>query len=138
MHRQHTRCLQICGRGGLLLTHTACTMCHHHTHLCRFVEYAEDRSTRESQRFWFSVMDADGDGRLSWADMKLLWMAVERSCSGGMLLHFEDLMNQIRLVKRGGTWGRRGGRYGQGLQLLTSRLRVTTPWRHTSLKTAMN
>lgn len=32
----------------------------------RFVEYAEDRSTRESQRFWFTVMDADGDGRLSW------------------------------------------------------------------------
>jgi hypothetical protein len=41
-------------------------------------------------------MDADGDGRLSWADMKLLYDAVQRSCSGGMLLHFEDLMNQIR------------------------------------------
>lgn len=64
--------------------------------LCRFVEYAEDRSTRESQRFWFTVMDADGDGRLSWADMKLLYDAVQRSCSGGILLHFEDLMNQIR------------------------------------------
>jgi hypothetical protein len=63
---------------------------------CRFVEYAEDRSTRESQRFWFSVMDADGDGRLSWGDMKLLYDAVQRSCSGGILLHFEDLMNQIR------------------------------------------
>lgn len=62
----------------------------------RFVEYAEDRSTRESQRFWFSVMDADGDGRLSWADMKLLYDAVEQSCNAGILLHFEDLMNQIR------------------------------------------
>lgn len=62
----------------------------------RFVEYAEDRSTRESQRFWFSVMDADGDGRLSWADMKLLYDAVEKSCNAGILLHFEDLMNQIR------------------------------------------
>lgn len=78
----------------LLLTACAGCLCL----LCpvRFVEYAEDRSTRESQRFWFSVMDADGDGRLSWADMKLLYDAVQRSCSGGMLLHFEDLMNQIR------------------------------------------
>lgn len=41
-------------------------------------------------------MDADGDGRLSWGDMKLLYDAVQRSCSGGILLHFEDLMNQIR------------------------------------------
>lgn len=64
--------------------------------MCRFVEYAEDRSTRESQRFWFAVMDADGDGRLSWADMKLLYDAVQQSCKISILLHFEDLMNQIR------------------------------------------
>jgi hypothetical protein len=63
--------------------------------LRRFVEYAEDRSTRESQRFWFSVCDADGDGRLGWADMKQLYDAVQRSCRGGALLNFADLMCQI-------------------------------------------
>lgn len=30
------------------------------------------------------------------ADMKLLYDAAARSCTAGCLLHFEDLMNQIR------------------------------------------
>jgi hypothetical protein len=41
------------------------------------------------------VMDADGDGRLSWADMKLLYDAVRSSRAGSPLLHFHDLMCQI-------------------------------------------
>jgi hypothetical protein len=33
-----------------------------HTCACRFVTIADNRSTKESQRFWFSVIDLDGDG----------------------------------------------------------------------------
>jgi hypothetical protein len=29
----------------------------------RFVDYADDRSGREAQRFWFGCLDYDGDGR---------------------------------------------------------------------------
>uniref|UniRef100_A0A383W633 EF-hand domain-containing protein n=1 Tax=Tetradesmus obliquus TaxID=3088 RepID=A0A383W633_TETOB len=61
----------------------------------RFVEYAEDRGSAEAQRFWFSVLDADGDGRLSWQDMRLAYEAVDKS-SARYVVSFEDLMNQIR------------------------------------------
>ena len=60
----------------------------------RFVSFAEDRSSREAQRFWFSVLDADGDGRLGWADMRQAYDAVDKTrCS--FVVSFGDLVHQI-------------------------------------------
>lgn len=66
----------------------------------RFVEFAEDRSSLQAQRFWFGVLDSDGDGRLSWQDMKVAYDAVDKS-SARFVVAFEDLINQIRdMVKQ--------------------------------------
>lgn len=69
------------------------TTCSHSFH--RFVECAEDRSSRHSQRFWFSVLDCDGDGHIGWQDMKQLYDAVDKTAAQ-FVVSFEDLMNQIR------------------------------------------
>lgn len=59
----------------------------------RFTDLAEDRTTRESQRFWFHVLDLDGDGYVSYQDMKFFYDAVDQGqCEA---VTFEDLKNQI-------------------------------------------
>ncbi|KAF8072685.1 NADP-dependent 3-hydroxy acid dehydrogenase [Scenedesmus sp. PABB004] len=60
----------------------------------RFVEFAEDRSTRAAQRFWFSVLDADGDGRLGWNDCREAYDAVDAR-GAAFVVPFADLMAQL-------------------------------------------
>lgn len=45
---------------------------------CRFVNLADDRTSREAQRFWLAVLDADGDGVLSRADARAAYDAVDK------------------------------------------------------------
>lgn len=79
------------------------------------MEWSEDRTSREAQRFWFAVMDVDGDGRLSRHDMKLLYEAVDKSLVGGVVLHFNDLMNQVKTKTRAGEGREGGGRASRGM-----------------------
>jgi hypothetical protein len=62
----------------------------------RFVEFSEDRTTREAHEFWFSVLDADRDGRLNWLDCRQAYDAVDKSLAAGGVIAFEDLMCQLR------------------------------------------
>lgn len=56
---------------------------------------ADDRSTRDSQRFWFSVLDLDGDGVVGPEDAKWFYDAVEKD-DVAFVVSFEDLWNQVR------------------------------------------
>ena len=60
----------------------------------RFVDWADDRSGREAQRFWFGVLDVDGDGRVGPEDAKFFYDAVEKA--PGCVISFEDLWAQIQ------------------------------------------
>lgn len=60
----------------------------------RFVNLADDRTTRDSQRFWFSVLDLDGDGVVGPEDAKWFYDAVEKDEST-FVVGFEDLWHQL-------------------------------------------
>lgn len=83
-----------------------------HRLLDRFVQFAEDRSSREAQRFWFSVLDADGDGRLGWADMRQAYDAVDKSCCG-FVVSFDDLVHQVSDMVRAAAPPRAGFTSGE-------------------------
>jgi hypothetical protein len=59
------------------------------------VEFSEDRSSLEAQRFWFQVIDVDGDGHVGRLDMRVLYDAVDKSLAAGGVLQFEDLVHQV-------------------------------------------
>eukprot|EP00775_Hariotina_reticulata_P004080 gene4080-4327_t len=61
----------------------------------RFTDWCEDRSSQAAQRFWFNVLDADGDGRLGWADCRQAYDAVNKT-SAAFVVAFRDLMNQLQ------------------------------------------
>jgi hypothetical protein len=61
----------------------------------RFVDCCEDRGSKEALRFWFRVLDVDGDGYIGEHDMKQLYEAVNKS-SAAFVVPFPDLLNQIR------------------------------------------
>jgi len=63
--------------------------------LHRFTDWCEDRSSQAAQRFWFNVLDADGDGRLSRADCHQAYDAVNKA-SAGYVVAFRDLMHQLQ------------------------------------------
>ncbi len=65
---------------------------------------AEDRSTKESQRFWFSVLDLDGDGHVTWHDMRSFYEAVDKG--SGFCVAFEDLHAQIMDMVKPAVQGR--------------------------------
>lgn len=55
--------------------------------------WTEDRSTRDSQRFWFGVVDVDGDGVLGAHDVKWLYDSLWKE--EGSCVSCEDLTCQI-------------------------------------------
>jgi Ca2+-binding EF-hand superfamily protein len=55
--------------------------------------WTEDRSTRDSQRFWFGVVDVDGDGVLGAHDVKWLYDSLWKE--EGSCVSAEDLTCQI-------------------------------------------
>ena len=44
-----------------------------------FFQFVEDKTTREAQRFWFNVLDVDGDGHVGIHDMRWLYDKVDKS-----------------------------------------------------------
>ncbi|GLC59488.1 hypothetical protein PLESTB_001492700 [Pleodorina starrii] len=60
----------------------------------KFVSLSDDRSTRDAQRFWFLVLDLDGDGAVSAEDAKWFYDAVEKDESS-FVVGFEDLWHQV-------------------------------------------
>ncbi|GIL80852.1 hypothetical protein Vretimale_9435 [Volvox reticuliferus] len=60
----------------------------------KFVSLSDDRATRDSQRFWFMVLDLDGDGAVSAEDAKWFYDSVEKDEST-FVVGFEDLWHQL-------------------------------------------
>ncbi|KAG2448590.1 hypothetical protein HYH02_006481 [Chlamydomonas schloesseri] len=60
----------------------------------RFVTLADDRTSKDSQRFWFGVLDLDGDGTVSAEDAKWFYDAVEKD-ENTFVVSFEDLWHQL-------------------------------------------
>ena len=59
-----------------------------------FFQFVEDKTTREAQRFWFNVLDVDGDGHVGIHDMRWLYDKVDKSDHQGCI-EFEDLLCQL-------------------------------------------
>lgn len=57
-----------------------------------FTQYAEDKTTRPSQLFWFRCADVDGDGYIGRHDVRWLYDQVDKS---GGCISFDDLYEQI-------------------------------------------
>ncbi|GLI60685.1 hypothetical protein VaNZ11_002887 [Volvox africanus] len=60
----------------------------------KFVSLSDDRTSRDSQRFWFMVLDLDGDGAVSAEDAKWFYDSVEKDEST-FVVGFEDLWHQL-------------------------------------------
>ncbi|KAG2444842.1 hypothetical protein HXX76_001583 [Chlamydomonas incerta] len=60
----------------------------------RFVTLADDRTSKDSQRFWFGVLDLDGDGAVSAEDAKWFYDSVEKD-ENTFVVSFEDLWHQL-------------------------------------------
>ncbi len=59
-----------------------------------FIRFAEDKTVRASQNFWFRVLDMDGDGVIGRQDMRWLYDQVDKSgCP--YCISFEDMMCQV-------------------------------------------
>mmetsp|Transcript_1278 Transcript_1278/g.1498 ORF Transcript_1278/g.1498 Transcript_1278/m.1498 type:complete len:538 (-) Transcript_1278:1109-2722(-) len=57
-----------------------------------FTQFAEDKTSRASQLFWFRCADIDGDGYIGRHDMRWLYDQVDKS---GGCIGFDDLYQQI-------------------------------------------
>jgi len=59
-----------------------------------FIRFAEDKTLRPSQNFWFRVLDMDGDGVIGRQDMRWLYDQVDKSeCP--YCISFEDMLCQV-------------------------------------------
>jgi|AntAceMinimDraft_1070359.scaffolds.fasta_scaffold63582_1 hypothetical protein len=54
----------------------------------------EDRESRQSQAFWFRIIDVDGDGVLGVHDMRWLYDQIWKD-GADMCIAFEDLVCQV-------------------------------------------
>lgn len=55
---------------------------------------ADDRTSKDSQRFWFGVLDQDGDGAVSAEDAKWFYDSIEKD-ENTFVVSFEDLWHQL-------------------------------------------
>jgi len=59
-----------------------------------FIRFAEDKTLRPSQNFWFRVLDMDGDGVIGRQDMRWFYDQVDKSeCP--YCISFEDMLCQV-------------------------------------------
>ena len=60
----------------------------------KLTRWTEDRTTRDAQRFWFTIVDVDGDGALGAHDVKWLYDSIWKG-DDGTCVSLEDLVCQI-------------------------------------------
>ena len=77
----------------------------------KLTRWTEDRSTRDAQRFWFTIVDVDGDGVVGAHDVKWLYDSIWKG-DAGTCVSLEDLVCQVADMTgarcRSGGTGRRG------------------------------
>ena len=60
----------------------------------KLTRWTEDRTTRDAQRFWFTIVDVDGDGVVGAHDVKWLYDSIWKG-DAGTCVSLEDLVCQI-------------------------------------------
>ena len=60
----------------------------------KLTSWTEDRTTRDAQRFWFAIVDVDGDGVVGAHDVKWLYDSIWKG-DDGSCVSLEDLVCQI-------------------------------------------
>ena len=60
----------------------------------KLTSWTEDRTTRDAQRFWFAIVDVDGDGVVGAHDVKWLYDSIWKG-DAGSCVSLEDLVCQI-------------------------------------------
>ena len=59
-----------------------------------FLDFVEDKTTKAACRFWFSVLDVDGDGFIGKNDIRWLYDQVDKTGIQGCI-QFQDLLCQL-------------------------------------------
>ena len=74
----------------------------------KLTRWTEDRSTRDAQRFWFTIVDVDGDGVVGAHDVKWLYDSIWKG-DAGTCVSLEDLVCQVADMAGAGCGNLSGG-----------------------------